>query len=80
MGGTCSSEDTKCACPIGMFHTAKCTSSCWKPQKEDDPAERRIKAAIRVETALLQQEILERVIAGLSHQKQQVTPKRRASV
>ena len=70
MGGTCSSEDTKFACPIGMFSTAKCTSSCWKAQEEktqeEDPADRRLKAAIRVETDLLRNEILARAIAGLS--------------
>ena len=35
MGGTCSSEDAKCTCPLGTIQSGKCASSCWKPAPEE---------------------------------------------
>ena len=42
MGGTCSSEDAKCTCPLGTIQSGKCASSCWKPAPEEHEFEVKI--------------------------------------
>ena len=56
-------DEAKLATPFGSCGWSKCRSSCC--EENDDPALKQIQVAIRVEMALLEKMILEKMIAGL---------------
>jgi hypothetical protein len=69
MGNTCKKttvtmDEAKLATPFGSCGWSKCKSSCCK-KEEEDPQLKQIQTAIRVEMALLEKMILDKMIAGL---------------
>ena len=61
---TISVDEAKLATPFGSCGWGKCKSSCCE-EPDEDPALKQIQIAIRVEMALLERMILDKMIAGL---------------
>ena len=66
---TISVDEAKLATPFGSCGWSKCKSSCCEKQEEEDPALKQIQVAIRVEMALLEKMILDKMIAGLKKER-----------
>jgi len=62
---TISVDDATLATPFGSCGWSKCRSSCCEEKETDDPALKQIQVAIRVEMALLEKMILDKMLAGL---------------
>ena len=56
-------DEAKLATPFGSCGWGKCRSSCC--ESDEDPQLKQIQTAIRVEMALLEKLILDKMIAGL---------------
>ena len=72
MGNTCKKttvtvDDASLATPFGSCGWAKCKSSCCEKQEEEteDPRLKQIQIAVRVELAVLEKMLLDKMIAGL---------------
>ena len=58
-------DDATLATPFGSCGWAKCRSSCCEDKETEDPRLKQIEVAIRVELAVLERMLLEKMIAGL---------------
>jgi len=70
MGNSCKKttvtmDEAKLESPFGSCGWSKCRSSCCEEKEAEDPALKQIQVAIRVELAVLERMILEKMIAGL---------------